>query len=436
MRGSLLDSVFQDITERHKDHPDVSALPTAELLRTLRAAQAELTIVKKDTHMWVPPVSVLPEVEKFQIAQTKFISVCIQVSGYVRQFSSLVSPDKKEVDAQKRHWRAERTKLADAYKEHRKLPDAVAKTLADAIYDQIAPTSRVDINLGYTASYWTSKDLPFYDVPFIVEAQQNFEGDATPVHKACWSALSTILPSAEYKSSVEQIVQGMTGSKVRVARQAMAMNSVFEFWPQGNGRVPPVSELKTCVTIMSTEYFDSSVRTSPFRLVAGMYQITSGQFVVMCLAPEISLQHSNIAQFITAGESTLFYKTFSFYAGAGMSFFVPFGWTALMVASSDEFTATYLGSDPKKKDLWKKVPKCCEYTGKFVFHPLFDRVADLQQSPEMRTLAGYLWSKSSVYLPKSWLNSNDVKSYWSDVTADGSGEIVEDAGAGGEKKEA
>ena len=108
-------------------------------------------------------------------------------------------------------------------------------------------------------------------------------------------------------------------------------------------------------------------------------------------------------------------KTISFYAGEGMSFYVPFGFTPVLLAVSPEFVATFLAGDPKAKEAMAKLPKCTERIASIAVHQIFDSAHDSAQPGDVKNVAAYSWAKAGTFIPTNWREKAVVQEYWASL---------------------
>ena len=170
-----IDESFESLARTHRDHPDVAHLPIAQLLDTLRESTEALTTCRAEMSSWLPPLAFDSVYPLFEASHSPFIAACDEVRAYIDQLELLKPPDKQEKEAEKSHWRAERSKIGDNLVDAKKLPAAVAKAAADVMYDKIVPASTIDISLGYH-DVEISNDECSWDVPMFLPAENNYEG--------------------------------------------------------------------------------------------------------------------------------------------------------------------------------------------------------------------------------------------------------------------
>jgi len=370
------------------------------------------------------------ERQPFEEALAKFVTACDQVQTYVKEFSTLKAPDLAANMAVKRHWRAERTKLHENYYDAKKIPTSVAKTAADVAYNAISNTATVGINLFYIDCELRKSDVVEWDSPFFVPPAAGFEGDTHDLHHRCWASFKALVNCKEVLAATDQIMAAMRASKIRVGRLTAEMLDAFHFHSADDAEASVartrVAGIKPIVQINASEHWDASLRAQPLRCVPGLTTILEGQFMVVIFPPQCNLDHTNISQYISTGESTLFHKTIAFLAPSGSSFFTPVGYTSLMMSLSQEFIDAILGSDPKAKENVRKLRQPTELIGKYIHHPFFALDRDVAQTPaEIGSCVNYLWHQAATFLPMSWKGHADVKSYWAALAQNETG------GAGG-----
>ena len=109
------------------------------------------------------------------------------------------------------------------------------------------------------------------------------------------------------------------------------------------------------------------------------------------------------------------FKSVSFFAGEGSSFFVPFGFAPSMVAVSEEFVMTVLTGDTKAKEALQKVHKPADRIATYVMHPLFDATHDIAQPSDVKSVAAYTWAQAATWIPSNWKQCAEVKAYWASL---------------------
>jgi len=374
--------------------------------------------VTKAFSNWVPPVVLAPQVALFSEAYQRFVALTKQATSYVDQFRHLKTPDKLEIEQLKRHWRAERCKLTDALTE-RKLPAAVGKTSGDCSYDAVVPAKDIDMRLGYEDITLGPLEVPDFLKPFYIAPLVDDGASHSSMETLCWQTFTTVSQSQQCKDAAKIILDGMkTSTKVRAARLTIDMEDAFP-WTSALPTLVPVMHVKPAMQVMSGEYWDVSLRAVPMRVMAGLYQVVSGTFLIIILPQHTCLQHSNLMQHIQYGDSTLFTRSAAFRAEVGSTWFVPFGWTMCAMATTKEFIDVYLGSDSKAKEEWKKVPPNIAHTCSFVVYPLFD-CRDAKSDVELKNVCGYAWTQASSFLATSWKNNKGIIEYWNEINREAS----------------
>ena len=412
MKSEGLDELFAATCSKHAGHPDVDSLNVDELVEQLRNARWILEDWKKSTSSWLPPLALSVEVGKFQNAFENFRGMTKVVNEYIVEFSKLPMADATALTSQKRHWRAERSKIADSLFDDRKIPHAIAKIAADVWYNDISAAKECEINLGYQDVHlWKDEPLTWHD-PFVVPAEHKFEGTPGHIHTACWATYTRCSESADLRDAHTQCLNGMSAAKIRGARLATSMTDQFDWGLGGTAEATWVTDLKATLQVVSAENYDSSLRACPFRHVPGMHQVATGTFVVLILPPEFCLEHSNIQQYIAGAQSTAFSKHLTFLAGPGTSFYVPFGFTLIMFAVSDQYVHAILGTDPKVREEARKVKKPTEVTASFLVHPRFDAEMHSMAEESLRKVVIFIWHQAAAWLPRSWKSSAQVVAYF------------------------
>ena len=414
VKGVKLYVAYSTLVTANADHPDVKDVPNDELLAELETAQADLIAWSKSLSKWNPPMLVDPHVEVFREKFTKLRSAIKVVAGNLDCFQKLTDPAKKELESTKRHWRGERDKITDSLKDDHSFPVSMAKVTADVFYNSISPAEDTQIKLLYPVIELGVVTAATLNEPFFVPAHADYSGPETSLHEMCWTFFDYVTEDKDFRAAREQLTRSIATAKVCQVRFALESKKHMH-WPLdcGFGELP---DPKPFLQLQSCETFDASLRAYPVRLVAGMLQVTVGNFLVLLLPPDVCLSHSNLPQYVSHSENLAFAKQIAVKAGVGSSVFVPFGWCAFLVAISKDFEDGILGADAKKKAWAKKRKKPGVLTCEFVFTPLLDATRDIHAPEELRTVAGYTWSQAKAYLIKSWQTSASVASYWEKVS--------------------